>query len=80
MLQLEKVPGEHDLFICGNDPGAKESVSEFLQSFGWKEENIIDLGDITSSRGTEMLLPIWIRLMGTLGTAEFNFHVARAPE
>jgi hypothetical protein len=39
--------------------------------------NIIDLGDITNSRGTEQLLPIWIRLFGTLGTADFNFKIVR---
>lgn len=78
MLQPDKVPGEHDLFICGNDPVAKQSVSEFLESFGWNEQNIIDLGDITSSRGTEMVLPLWIQLMGALGTPKFNFHIARA--
>ena len=36
---------------------------------------MIDLGDITTARGTEMLLPIWIRLMGTLGTPMFNFKI-----
>jgi len=70
--------GDHNLFICGNDAGAKQKVKELLHdNFNWKIENIIDLGDITNSRGTEQLLPIWIRLWGTLGTADFNFKIVR---
>ena len=66
--------GDHNLFICGNDAEAKEKIKKLLhENFIWKEENIIDLGDITNARGTEQLLPIWIRLMGVLGTANFQF-------
>ena len=36
---------------------------------------IIDLGDITAARGTEQVLPIWVRLMGKLGTPMFNFSI-----
>jgi predicted dinucleotide-binding enzyme len=67
--------GDHTMFICGNDGDAKEKVRTLLESFGWTD--IIDLGDITAARGAEMLLPIWVRLMGVLGTPAFNFKVAR---
>lgn len=68
--------GDHNLFICGNDTDAKQKVKELLHdNFSWKTENIIDLGDITNSRGTEQLLPIWIRLWGVLGTGDFNFKI-----
>ncbi len=70
--------GDHNLFICGNDDDAKQKVKELLHdNFNWKTENIIDLGDITNSRGTEQLLPIWIRLWGVLGTGDFNFKIVR---
>ena len=75
MVNPSSVPGDHDVFICGNDAGAKSQVSDLLRSFGWR--TIVDLGDITGARGAEMLLPIWLRLMGTFKTATFNFHVAR---
>lgn len=75
MVNPSVVPGDHDIFVSGNDAGAKSEVSELLRSFGW--QTIIDLGDISSARGVEMLLPIWLRLMGTFKTATFNFHVAR---
>jgi hypothetical protein len=68
--------GDHDLFICGNDGPAKATVTAMLEEdFGWR--NIIDLGDITNARGTEMYLAFWIRLMGALGTARFNIRVTR---
>jgi len=67
--------GDHDLFISGNDAGSKGKVKELLQTFGWK--TIHDLGDITTARGTESILPIWIRLWGALGDANFNFKIVR---
>jgi 8-hydroxy-5-deazaflavin:NADPH oxidoreductase len=75
MVDAKKVRGEHDVFICGNDADAKSTVKEILREFGW--DNPIDLGDITASRGTEMLLPIWVRLMVTLKSPMFNFHIVR---
>lgn len=75
MTNPSAVPGPHELFMCGNDAAAKAQVRQLLSEFGWKE--VIDLGDITAARGTEMLLPIWLRLMGTFGTPMFNFHLAR---
>ncbi|HWI51691.1 MAG TPA: NAD(P)-binding domain-containing protein [Symbiobacteriaceae bacterium] len=68
--------GDHHIFVCGNDAQAKARVTEILTDwFGWR--NVIDLGDITTARGTEMLLPIWVRLWGALGTPMFNFKIAR---
>jgi 8-hydroxy-5-deazaflavin:NADPH oxidoreductase len=67
--------GDHSIFVSGNDAAAKATVAELLRSFGWQD--IIDLGDITTARGTEMLLPIWLRLMNALGTPTFNFKIVR---
>ena len=76
MVNPSLVPGSHDVFVCGNDADAKSKVTEILKNwFGWK--SVIDLGDITSARGVEMMLPIWIRLMGALQTANFNFKIVR---
>ena len=41
--------------------------------FGWK--HIVDLGDISAARGTEMYLPLWLRLWGSTGTGLFNVRV-----
>lgn len=68
--------GDHHLPICGDDTQAKATVTDFLKTnFGWK--HIIDLGDITAARGSEMMLPVWIRLMGTLKTPMFNFKIVQ---
>lgn len=75
MVNPALVPGEHDVFLSGNDSGAKAQVSDLLRSFGWR--NIVDLGDVTSARGAEMVLPIWLRLMGAFKSPIMNFHIAR---
>jgi 8-hydroxy-5-deazaflavin:NADPH oxidoreductase len=76
MVNPSLLAAEHDMFICGNDNSAKSKVNEILrQSFGWK--TVIDLGDITGARTMEMLLPIWVRLYGILGTPNFNFHIVK---
>ena len=74
MTDPASVPGEHDVFLSGNDPEAKAHVRELLQSFGW--QNIVDLGDITTARGPEMMLPVWLRLWGAFKTPMINFHIA----
>ncbi|HUO46687.1 MAG TPA: NAD(P)-binding domain-containing protein [Acidimicrobiia bacterium] len=67
--------GDHTVFLCGNDDEAKATVRGILESFGWTD--IIDLGDITAARGSEMILPIWLSLMSALNTAAFNFKIVR---
>jgi predicted dinucleotide-binding enzyme len=79
MVDPGKVPGEHDVFLCGEDEAAKQQVTELLQSFGWPAERIRDLGGISSARGTEMYVAVWLRLWGAVGTGYFNIAVVRAP-
>jgi predicted dinucleotide-binding enzyme len=67
--------GDHSVFVSGNDEAAKHTVTDLLKSLG--HTDVIDLGDLSTARGTEMLLPVWLRLMGTLGTPMFNFKIAR---
>ena len=70
--------GDHSVFICGNDPSAKERVKkDVLVAFGWSPSNIEDLGDITKSRGTEMYLPLWLSVYGAGGSGVFNVKVVR---
>jgi len=67
--------GDHNVFINGNDPAAKVEVKAILKSFGWSDKNIIDLGDITASRGTEMYLPLWLRIFGAINNGNFNIKI-----
>ena len=67
--------GDHNVFLCSNYEDAKEEVRKILLSFGWKEENIIDLGDLTAARGTEMFLPLWLKIYATKKGRAFNIKV-----
>lgn len=67
--------GDHAAFICGNDADAKLKVKSLMNEFGWKDENILDLGDISSSRGTEAILPLWLRIMSAKQGGMFNFKI-----
>ncbi len=67
---------DHTMFVSGNDGDARRRVAGWLTEwFGWKD--VIELGDITTARGTEMLLPLWIRTWGAVGTPMFGFRVVR---
>jgi 8-hydroxy-5-deazaflavin:NADPH oxidoreductase len=67
--------GDHTAFVAGDDADAKAVVTSLLAELG--HQDVIDLGDLTGARGMEMVLPLWVRLMGTLGTAHFQFKVVR---
>jgi 8-hydroxy-5-deazaflavin:NADPH oxidoreductase len=74
MVNPALVPGDHDIFVCSNDAGAKARVAELLkQWFGWR--SVIDLGGISAARATEQMMPIWLQLYGVLGVLHFNFRV-----
>ena len=75
MTNPKLLPEPTNLFLNGNDAGAKNEVKKLLMSFGWGDNDIIDMGDITTARGTEQILPIWVRLWGTLQTPMFNFKI-----
>ncbi len=68
--------GDHDIFVAGNDPSARDEVSRFLRDeFGWK--TVVDLGDLSAARGMEMMIMLWVNIWTALGTADFNFKVVR---
>jgi predicted dinucleotide-binding enzyme len=68
--------GDHHVFVSGNDADARARVVDLLKSwFGWRQ--VIDLGDISAARGTEMFLPLWLRLWGALGTPMLNVKIVR---
>jgi 8-hydroxy-5-deazaflavin:NADPH oxidoreductase len=80
MVEPSRLPGDHDLFVCGNDEQAKQQVATLLsEGFGWKRSNIRDLGDISGARAAEQFLPLWVRLFGTLGSPTFNIRVVVGP-
>jgi len=79
MVDPSRVPGDHDVFVCGDDDDAKRQVVELLGSFGWPAARIRDLGGISAARGTEMYLALWLRLWGVVGSGDFNIAVVQSP-
>ncbi len=75
MVRPDLLPEASSVFVSGDDAGAKAVATAMLTEFG--HTDVIDLGDLSTARGTEMLLPVWLRLMGSLGTATFNFKIVR---
>lgn len=69
--------GNHINYICGNDASAKKSCVDLIKQFGWTDQNILDLGDITNARGTEATLLIWLRVYGATKTGAFNFNIIK---
>ncbi|MHB1844255.1 MAG: NADPH-dependent F420 reductase [Deltaproteobacteria bacterium] len=67
--------GDHTVFVAGNDKDAKARVAELLKSMGWTD--ILDLGDLSSARGPEMYMGMWVRLLGSLQHGNFNIKVQR---
>jgi 8-hydroxy-5-deazaflavin:NADPH oxidoreductase len=77
MVDPGRVSGDHDVLMAGDDEAAKQQVADLLVSFGWPLDAIRDLGGIGAARGLEGYLLLWLSLMGSLGTGDFNIHVAR---
>jgi predicted dinucleotide-binding enzyme len=69
--------GDHTVFMSGDDDEAKKKVAAILESFGWKEENIIDLGGLATARGTEMYLPLWLSVYMSTNNGAFNLKIVR---
>jgi 8-hydroxy-5-deazaflavin:NADPH oxidoreductase len=76
MINPRALGEDSSVFVSGNDAEAKATVKAILASFGWKESEILDLGDITTARGTEAILPLWLRIYGATQNGFFNLKVA----
>ena len=75
MVDPAIVPGDHTIFVAGEDASAKQQVVELLESFGWPRERVLDLGGVSASRGMEMYLPLWLSLFGKQGSPLLNVQV-----
>lgn len=70
MIDPNVIPGSHNIFLSGNDKGAKSAVAGVLKEFGWREDVIVDLGDITTARAVEM----YSRLLFTIADHYGDYH------
>lgn len=76
MVEPDRLPEQTEVFLSGDDADAKATVGGILRAFGWQAP--LDLGDLSTARGVESWLPLWLRLWGALGTADFNLKLVRA--
>jgi len=79
MVRPEAVPGEHVVFVSGDDHQAKQAIAQLLESFGWPEARIIDLGGLATARGTEGYLLLWLAIWQAVGPGQFNIVIAQVP-
>jgi predicted dinucleotide-binding enzyme len=77
MVNPRALGEDSTVFLSGNDADAKARVTGILKEFGWKDAEILDLGDITTARGTEALMPIWLRIYTATRNPFFNFKVVK---
>jgi predicted dinucleotide-binding enzyme len=78
MVNPRMLNDSHHTFLSGDDADAKNVMRGILESFGWRSDEIVDLGDITTARGTEMYLPLWVRLFGAKKSPMFNIKIVSA--
>jgi predicted dinucleotide-binding enzyme len=70
--------GDHNLFVCGNNPDAKNKVMHLLvDNFYWRADKVIDLGGIEIARCVEAIVPFWVAVYQKLGTPLFNFKIVK---
>lgn len=77
MTSPDALPEDTTALICGEDDAAKAEVIGLLEDFGWKRENVIDLGDLSAARAMEMFVSLWVRLNSALDRQLFGVAVVR---
>ena len=75
MAHPEQLPDPGSVFVSGDDADAKATVAGLLHDLG--HTDVIDLGDVTTARGAEWLMPAWLRVVGATGSPIFNWKVVR---
>ncbi|HEX5473914.1 MAG TPA: NAD(P)-binding domain-containing protein [Vicinamibacterales bacterium] len=74
MFRPEFPAGPPDMFIAGDDAGAKRTVTGLLKDFGW---GIVDAGSIEASRYLEALAMLWIAYAARTRSTNAAFKLLR---
>ena len=61
--------GRPTMFICGDDAGAKRTVAQILDQFGWETE---DMGAVEAARAIEPLCKLWC--IPGVGKGDWSAH------
>ncbi|MCI4331337.1 MAG: NAD(P)-binding domain-containing protein [Thermoplasmata archaeon] len=75
MFRPEYPGGPPDMWLCGNDAGAKDTVTRLLHDLGWP--SVIDIGGIEGARLLEPLCILWVRSGAALGNFNIAFRLLR---
>jgi predicted dinucleotide-binding enzyme len=75
MVDPGRLPEPTTIFVAGDDADARVTVRGLLEELGWSD--IVEFPTLDAARGLEMYLPLWVRLMGQLGTPQFNLKLVR---
>jgi predicted dinucleotide-binding enzyme len=75
MVDPAALPEPTTMFLAGDDAAARAVVRSLLTDLGWVD--VIEFESLDAARGMEMWLPLWVRLMGPLGTPAFNLRLVR---
>lgn len=80
MVDPSSVPGDHVVFLSGDDGDAKDRVRRFLAIFGWRSEQMVDLGGIDTASAVEMMMSAWLAVTIARGrdAARFNWAIHSA--
>ncbi|MGW5314100.1 NADPH-dependent F420 reductase [Nocardia thailandica] len=78
MVDPARIPGDHSIFVSGDDADAKKQVIELLNAFGWTAAQIVDLGGLATARSTEPMVLLWVHLYQRFGTEDVNVGVFTA--
>ncbi len=74
MVDPGKVGQESTILLAGDDAAAKQTAAGLAADLGWTD--VLDVGDLSSARGMEMYVPLWLRLSGAVG-GDLNIKVVR---
>jgi predicted dinucleotide-binding enzyme len=76
MARPDLVPGDHVVFLSGDDAEAKATTAGLLRDVGWRDPQILDLGGIGTSRAVEQWVILWVHISGSLGDGAGMWNIA----
>ncbi|WP_211754534.1 NADPH-dependent F420 reductase [Nocardioides gansuensis] len=78
MVAPDRLPEDTTVFVAGDDADARTVVVGLLRDLGWRD--VIEFPALEAARGLEMWMPLWLRLVQRLGSAQFNLRIVRSAD
>jgi len=71
MAAPELLSSPATVFVCGDDPAAKDTTRVLLHDLGWAAEQVLDLGGIDTAAAVEAAYPLAMAAVRAHGIAPF---------